>query len=152
MKQLIYIFLLILGVSCKGIGKELELPIYAIKVSNRIELIFLIYSNEFKLYSKPRLNKSDVIYKIDGYDDMNYSGVAPFDITLSKNKGYLKMDHIIKGYLELSDKDSFSHENYQCVIINIKKSKVVWSDIEACDGEWKGNQWISNGQVHFEGN
>jgi len=151
MRQLIYILLLILGISCGCTGKELNPPIYAIKISNQTELNFLNYNNEFKLYSKPRLNKNGVIYKIEGYDDMNFSGIDPVDIKLSKNKNYLKMDHISKGYVELSDKDSILHENYQCVIISIKDSKVVWYGVEMCDGEWKGNQWISNDQIQFEG-
>ena len=123
---------------------------YKLKINNQEELIFLNYNKNFKLYSEPRLSKNGVISKIEGYDD-GYTGIESIDIKISENKHYVKMDAIIKGYVEISDNERWLYENYQCVIIDIKKSKVVWSGVERCDGEWKDDQWISNEQVEFDG-
>lgn len=155
MKHLIYITLLMFNISCVKTTAKTEQPVYRLKISEQEELIFLNYNKEFKLYSKPRQSKNGVISKIEGYGDeyenTTYTGIYSIDIKISENKHYVKMDAISKGYVELSDKDSMLHENYQCVIIDIKKSKVVWSGVQMCDGEWKDNQWISHGQVEFDG-
>lgn len=154
MKRLIYIVLLMFNISCVKTTAKTEQPVYRLKITEQDELIFLNYNKEFKLYSKPRLSKNGVISKIEGYgdeyEDTTYTGIYSIDIKISENKHYVKIDAISKGYVELSDKDSLLHENYQCVIIDIKKSKVVWSGVRMCDGEWKNNQWISNGQVEFD--
>ena len=151
MKYLLYITLLIFSLSCVGTTIK-PVPIAnKLKITDQIELIFLTYNEEFNLYSDPRLIKNGVTSKIKGYEDTTYTGIYAIDIKISENKHYVKMDAISKGYVELSDKDSILHENYQCVIIDIKKSKVVWSGVRKCDGEWKDNQWISHGQVEFDG-
>ena len=124
---------------------------YKLKINEQEELIFLTYNKEFDLYSDPRLIKNEITSKIEGYDDDQYTGIDSIDIKISDNKHYVKMDAIIKGYVEISDNERWLHENYQCVIIDIKKSKVVWSGVQKCDGEWKGNQWISHEQVEFNG-
>ncbi len=152
MKYLLYITLLIFSLSCVGTTIK-PVPIAnKLKITDQIELIFLTYNEEFNLYSDPRLIKNGVTSKIKGYDDDDqYTGIDSINIKISENKHYVKMDAIIKGYVEISDNERWLHENYQCVIIDIKKSKVVWSGVQKCDGEWKGNQWISHEQVEFNG-
>ena len=152
MRYLLYITLLIFSLSCVGTTIK-PVPIAnKLKITDQIELIFLTYNKEFNLYSDPRLINNEVTSKIEGYyDDEQYTGIDSIDIKISDNKHYVKMDAIIKGYVEISDNEKMLHENYQCVIIDIKNSKVVWSGVEMCDGEWKDNQWISHGKVEFDG-
>ncbi|WP_294845323.1 hypothetical protein [uncultured Gilliamella sp.] len=123
---------------------------YKLKISDQEELIFLNYIKDYKLYSEPRLSRNGVISKIEGYEgyDDVYAGIYSIDFKISENKHYVEMDTISNGYVGTSQE---LNGNYQCIIIDIKNSKVVRSGVDMCDGEWKDNQWISQGKVEFDG-
>ncbi len=71
------------------------------------------------MYSNPRILYKGKLKLVSGFDENNYSGAK---INISKNKKYFVLDDIIKGYVYVQN-DSILHENYNCVIIDIKNSK-----------------------------
>lgn len=116
------------------------------RISNDCELVFLKYNKDYNLYSKPRILYKNKLKKVLGFDDINYSGAK---INISKNKKYFVLDNIIKGYVYIQN-DSVLHENYNCVIIDIKNSKIVYRMQTDCGGAWNAkNQWIYDNKVLF---
>jgi hypothetical protein len=60
------------------------------------------------------------------------------------------MDNIIKGYVQ-TEKDSVLHENYTCIILDVKKAKIVMSMQTDCGGNWnKKNEWENDGKLLFK--
>ena len=116
------------------------------RIANDYKLVFLKHNKDYNLYSKPRILYKNKLKLISGFDDNNYSGAQ---INISNNKKYFVMDNIIKGYI-YTQIDSVLHENYTCVIIDIKNSKIVYQMQTDCGGKWNTkNQWVYDNKVLF---
>lgn len=121
-----------------------------VKLTGKYELAFLKKEGgDSPLFYKPRLLYNGEEKKIEGYNDENFSGR---EVSLSPGKKYLKMDHIVKGYIARNTTDSVLYENYGCVIVDIKKAVVLEYFQSACDGNWnKNEEWVSGGTIEFRG-
>ncbi len=118
-------------------------------ISPQLDIGFKRYSKEWSLYYQPMLVKAGREMKVQGFDLGNGS---EGEIKVSPNKLYLETSLIIKGYIEEEGK-KILHENYMCVIIDIRKCKVVEQFQSGCDGDWNSrNQWVSGGDILFAGN
>lgn len=119
-----------------------------IRLSRTISIAFESYSSKLGLYYHPRLVRNGKAVKLKGYDETNG---CDEDIKLSPNARYLTMSHIIKGYV-LENNKRILHENYLCVIVDIKGARVVEDMQSDCGGEWnKSSQWISGDRIIFSG-
>jgi hypothetical protein len=117
------------------------------KVNKDYSIVFLKYNKAFKLYASPRILWQNKLIKIKNFDEDNFSDVK---INIAPNKKYIVMDNIIKGYVH-TEKDSVLHENYTCVILDVKKAKIIMSMQTDCGGEWnKKNEWGNNGKLLFK--
>lgn len=126
--------------------KEVIKYAHSQKISSDYELVFLKYNKDYNLYSKPRIIYKNKLKIIIGFDDNNFSGAK---INISKNRKYFVLDNIIKGYVYVQN-DSILHENYNCVIIDVKNSKIVYRMQTDCGGLWnKKNQWVHNNEILF---
>ncbi|WP_269236276.1 hypothetical protein [Flavobacterium flavigenum] len=116
------------------------------KISSDYELVFLKYNKDYNLYSNPRILHKGKLKLVSAFDENNYSGAK---IKISKNKKYFVLDNIIKGYVYVQN-DSILHENYNCIIIDVKNSKIVYRMQTDCGGFWnKKNQWVHNNEILF---
>lgn len=110
-------------------------------------LVFLTKEKGSGLYREPRIKGYNFLSRIEGYDSQNFSSNW---IKRSPDGSHLVMEGIIKGYVYSGEKDSVLHENYGCVIVDIKRARVVQYLTADCDGSWnKSNEWISNGRVVY---
>lgn len=117
------------------------------KVDKDYSIVFLKFNKAFNLYSSPRILRQSKLIKIKDFDEHNFSGVK---INIAPNKKYIVMDNIIKGYVQ-TEKDSLLHENYTCVILDVKKAKIIMSMQTDCGGEWnKKNEWENDGKLLFK--
>lgn len=117
-----------------------------IKLSKGISLGFGRFNSKTGLYYHPRIIQGGRVLKITGYDEDNGSDE---EIKVAPNKRFFMMGHIIKEYVKEGKKRKL-HENYLCVLIDIKRAKVVKYMQTDCGGEWsKGNEWVSGGSVVF---
>ena len=118
-----------------------------ISISKDYRLGFNGYNKEFSMYQEPFILKSDKKYKIQGYDNSNYSGGQI--LSISPNKRFIVMDYISKGYVEDGTSKTL-YENYLCVIIDVLNRKVVMELQTDCGGKWNNkNRWINDGKVIF---
>ena len=102
----------------------------------------------FNLFSNPRIVHKNEIMEIEDFDENNFTGKQ---IKIAMNKKYLVMDYITKGYV-YTEKDSILHENYSCIILDIKKAKIVMQLQSDCSGEWnENNDFISDDKIIFTG-
>jgi hypothetical protein len=116
------------------------------RISSDYELVFLKYNKDYNLYSKPRILYKNKLKIVSGFDDNNYSEAQ---INISNNKKYFVLDNIIKGYVYMQN-DSILHENYTCVIIDIKNSKIVYRMQTDCAGVWNTkSQWVYGNKILF---
>lgn len=125
--------------------KEMQY-VYSQKISNEYTLVFSKYNKAENLYSEPK-----IIYKgkANLIADFNLENYTSKKINVSKNKKFVVMDNIIKGYVQ-TENDSVLHENYTCVIVDLKKMKVVFEMQSDCGGSWScKNQWVNDGKVLF---
>jgi hypothetical protein len=126
--------------------KDVAKYVLSQRISSDYELVFLKYNKDYNLYSNPRILYKGKLKIVSGFDENNYSGAK---INISKNKKYFVLDNIIKGYAYVQN-DSVLHENYNCVIIDIKKSKIVYRMQSDCGGKWnKKNQWVYKNEILF---
>lgn len=126
--------------------KDVTKYVLSQRISSDYELVFLKYNKDYNLYSNPRILYKGKLKTVLGFDENNYSGAK---INISKNKKYFVLDNIIKGYAYVQN-DSVLHENYNCVIIDIKKSKIVYRMQSDCGGKWnKKNQWVYKNEILF---
>jgi hypothetical protein len=117
------------------------------KIDNYYSIVFLKFNKAFNLYSSPRILWQKKLIKIKNFDEDNFSDVK---INIAPNKKYIVMDNIIKGYVQ-TEKDSILHENYTCVILDVKKAKIIMSMQTDCGGEWnKKNEWENDGKLLFK--
>ncbi|WP_118975793.1 hypothetical protein [Taibaiella koreensis] len=125
-------------------------PALTIPLKDGYTLVFLEKEQKANLYRQPRINAEGLVRKIKGYDDNNFSSSR---VKISPDGAYLVMENIIKGYVHPSQTDSLLHENYGCVIIDLKKAEVVHYLQSDCDGAWnKNNEWVSNSAIVYRGN
>lgn len=135
--------------SCNCFAQEKALHSYPLRIPLKkgITLVFLIKEKGTDLYQQPRIKTKQTLRKIDGFDEHNFSSSR---IRLSPNGYFLMLEHIIKGYIQQSGNDSVFHENYGCVIVDLRKVKVVDYLQSNCDGSWNSNnEWISSGNIIF---
>ena len=150
MKQVSFIFccLLMLCVITSLEAKQQRKLMGLKHISPQLDFGFERYSKEWSLYYQPILVKAGKELKVIGFDLDNGS---EGDIKVSPNKRYLETSYIIKGYIEEAGK-KILHENYMCVIIDLRKSKVVEQFQSGCDGDWnERNQWVSEMRILFIG-
>lgn len=144
MRKAIIIFLLLFTTTILAQTKN-KLPL--IPLVKSCKLSFSEYNEEFKLYKKPFILKGGKKYKIQGYDNENYSGGQI--LSMSPNKKYIVLDYISKGYVD-DGLNKTLHENYLCVIVDITKRKVVTELQGDCGGSWnKQNRWVNDGKIIF---
>jgi hypothetical protein len=130
-------------------AQKKQSPKYAFcqKVDKDYSIVFLKYNKAFKLYASPRILWQNKLMKIKNFDEDNFSDVK---INIAPNKKYIVMDNIIKGYVQ-TEKDSLLYENYTCVILDVKKAKIIMSMQTDCGGEWnKKNEWENDGKLLFK--
>ncbi|WP_143059190.1 hypothetical protein [Chitinophaga arvensicola] len=122
-------------------------PALSVTLKKGYLLVFLEKVQGANLYRQPRIKLGRTLRKIKGYDDNNVSSPV---LKVSPDGSYLAMDHIIMGYVYRSEKDSVYHENYSCVIVDLKKAAVIRYLQSDCDGAWDENRkWISNANRHL---
>ncbi|ROI04145.1 hypothetical protein EGI16_10115 [Chryseobacterium sp. G0240] len=144
MKNVFTIFILFITSFAFSQTKK-NLPL--IFISKSYKLGFNEYNKEFNMYQSPFILKNSKKYKIQDYDNSNYSGGRI--LSISPNKRFIVMDYISKGYVEDGTNKTL-YENYLCVIVDIVKKKVVTELQSDCGGKWdKRNRWISDGKVIF---
>ena len=144
-----YITIILFIFSCISVfsqKKDVVKYAHSQRINNDYELVFLKYNKDYNLYSKPRILYKGKLKMVLGFDENNYSGAK---INISKSKKYFVLDNIIKGYV-YTQNDSVLHENYNCVIIDIKNSKIVYRMQTDCAGEWNAkSQWVYDNKVLF---
>ncbi len=142
----IFIFIF-LSTSVSAQKKQAAKYAFCQKVDNNYAIVFLKFNKAFNLYSSPRILWQKKLIKIKDFDEDNFSGVH---LDIAPNKKYIVMDNIIKGYVQ-TEKDSTLHENYTCVIVDIKKAKVIMSMQTDCGGNWnKNNEWKNENKLLFK--
>lgn len=146
-KKFLIILVLLFSSACFAQNKNDLGYAYSQKISNEYTLVFLKYNKAENLYSEPKIVYKGKVNTIADFDLQNYSSKK---INISKNKKYMVIDNIIKGYVQ-TQKDSVLHENYTCVIVDVKKFKVVLEMQSDCGGSWNcKNQWVNDGNVLFK--
>ena len=109
---------------------------------------FSEYDEKLELWYEPRLvdlNKKDTIR----IKELSYENGSELFIKVSPDSNFFVLDNIIKGYLE-TDEDTILHENYTCVIIDIKNAIAVWGMQTDCSGEWDNeSNWVSGDETVF---
>jgi len=111
------------------------------------QLLFTQFNKEFNLWYSPKLIVNGDTILITGLNNENGSELS---IRKSLNGRFFVMDNIIKGYVENGDGEKILHENFMCVIVNVKKAKVEQSLQSECDGVWnEQDEWLSVGKVIF---
>lgn len=146
--SLIFCFLLVLFATSLVEAKQKRKLLGLKHISAELDIGFKKYSKDLSLYYQPMLVKKGRELKVIGFDVDNGS---EGDIKVSPNKRYLETSYIIKGYLEEAGK-KILHENYMCVIIDVRKCKVVEQFQSGCDGAWNANnEWVSEGRILFIG-
>ncbi len=125
-----------------------KLP-HLIPISKNYQLGFRSYNTEFGLYQQPYLVLDGVKRNIQGYGAETYSGGTL--LAVSPDKRFIVMDAIIKGYVEEGTTRRL-HENYFCVIVDVRRQKVVWQMQSDCSGSWNAaNEWVNGDRVIFKG-
>lgn len=111
------------------------------------QIVFFQFNKEFNLWYSPKLIVDGDTILITGLDNENGSELS---IRKSLNGRFFVIDNIIKGYVENGNGEKALHENFMCVIVNVKKAKVEQSLQSECDGVWnEQNEWVSSGSVVF---
>ncbi len=129
-----------------GQSKIANKYLFSQKIDANYKIVFLKFNKEYNLYSNPKILYKGFIKEIKDYNNDNFTSNK---IKISKNKKYLVMDYIIKGYVQTQN-DSILHENYTCILIDIKKSKIILHMQSDCDGNWNYmNQWVSDNKIIF---
>lgn len=124
--------------------------LHTVPITKTYTLGFSAYNKEFQMYQKPFILMGKKKYKIQGYDNENYSGGSI--LSVSPNKKYIVLDYISKGYVDDGTNKTL-YENYLCVIVDVSKKLVVKEMQEDCGGNWnENNEWVNNGQLIFDGN
>lgn len=121
----------------------------SIKVVNckEFQLLFTQFNKEINLWYSPKLIVNNDTLLISGISNENGSELS---INKSPNGNLFIMDNIIKGYVENDNGEKILHENFTCLIVNVKEAKVELSLQSECDGSWNSqNEWISNGNIVF---
>lgn len=121
---------------------------YCKKIDSNYKIVFLKNDQGSKLLAEPRIVFKDKTIEIKEFDETNFSSKS---LKISKNKKYLVMDYIIKGYVQ-TENDSILHENYSCIILDIRNANIVMQLQSDCDGRWNNNDWISDEKILFVGN
>lgn len=125
-----------------------KLP-HLVPISKNCQLGFRSYNAEFGLYQQPYILQDGIKKNINNYSSDNFSGGEI--LAISPNKRFLVMDNIIKGYVEDGETKQL-HENYLCVIVDVRRQKVVWQMQSDCSGSWNArNEWVSGGKIIFSG-
>ncbi|KAF2509088.1 hypothetical protein [Flavobacterium foetidum] len=118
-------------------------------ISTEYKMILKKSSAETSLCQNPIILFRNKEHAISGFDLNNYTSAS---IKIAPNKLFVVMDYITKGYIQ-KEADSVHYENYHCVIVDIKKYKVVHQMQSDCGGKWnKQNQWVNNNILLFDGN
>lgn len=149
MKHLtLYIYLLLFSLSACAQTQKASLAYAAtVPLGKTYTLVFLNKEANSSLYKQPRLKSRAGLKAITGFEEQN---CASKKVKLSPDGRYATMDHITRGYVMESERDSVFHENYSCVIVDLKQAKVVQYLQSECDGAWnKKSEWVSNDQVVF---
>lgn len=111
------------------------------------QIVFYQFNKEFNLWYSPKLIVDGDTILITGLDNENGSELS---IRKSLNGRFFIMDNIIKGYVEDGNGEKILHENFMCVIVNVKEAKVEQSLQSECDGVWnEQDEWVSSGNVVF---
>jgi hypothetical protein len=77
---------------------------------------------------------------------------SELSIKKSPNSNFFVLDNIIKGFVTDETGKEIIHENYTCLIIDVKEATVEQSLQSECDGFWNNqNEWISSDRVIFSG-
>lgn len=141
----ILLCILLSVVSFSQVKNNIKYP-FSQKINKDYELVFLRYSRDSNLYSKPRILYKGKLKPISDFEENNYSGIK---IRISKNNKYIVIDNITKGYV-YTQNDSILSENYACVVIDVRKAKIVHRMQSDCAGKWnKKNQWVNDGIIVF---
>jgi hypothetical protein len=144
-----YIIFVLIFLSVRVSAQKSKPSKYAFcqKVNKDYSIVFLKFNKAFKLYSSPRILQQNRLIKIKDFDEDNFSDIS---FNIAPNKKYVVMDNIIKGYVQ-TEKDSVLHENYTCVILDVKKATIVMSMQTDCGGNWnKKNEWENDGKLLFK--
>jgi hypothetical protein len=135
-----------LSVSAFSQNKQSAKYPFCQKVNKEYSIVFLKFNKSYNLYSSPRILWQNKLVKIKNFEEDNFAGTK---LKVAPNKKYVVMDNIIKGYVH-TEKDSMLHENYTCVILDIKKAKIIMSMQTDCGGDWnKKNEWENDGKLLF---
>lgn len=111
------------------------------------QLLFTQFNKEFNLWYSPKLIINSDTLLIEGLANENGSELS---IKKSPNSDFFIMDNIIKGYVEDENGAQILHENFTCVIVNVKEAKIVQSLQSECDGSWNShNEWIFEDIIIF---
>jgi hypothetical protein len=144
-----YTIFICVFLSTSAIAQKSKSSKYAFcqKVNKDYSIVFLKYDKTYKLYASPRVLWQNKLIKIKDFDEDNFSDIS---FNIAPNKKYVVMDNIIKGYVQ-TEKDSVLHENYTCIILDVKKAKIVMSMQTDCGGNWnKKNEWENDGKLLFK--
>jgi hypothetical protein len=127
------------------VGKSVA--VFSKKLDRNCFLAFEKYNPTVKLFANPFLRIKNKKIKIKNFDANSYSDT---NVSLSPNKRFLVMDYITKGYVYQSSTDSSFVENYHCVIVDMRKAKIVKHLQSECDGKWNAqNHWVSDDKIVF---
>jgi hypothetical protein len=125
-----------------------KLP-HLVPISKNCQLGFRSYNTEFGLYQQPYILQDGIKKSINNYSIENFSSGEL--LAVSPNKQFIVLDNIIKGYVEDGVTKQL-YENYLCVIVDVRRQKVVWQMQSDCSGRWNAdNEWVSGDKVIFSG-
>jgi len=111
------------------------------------QLVFTQFNKEFRLWYSPKLVVNTDTLLIEGLANENGSELS---ISKSPNGNFFVMDNIIKGYVEDGNGEKILHENFTCIIVNVKEAKVIQNLQSECDGSWNNqNEWVSADNIVF---
>jgi len=111
------------------------------------QLVFTQFNKDFNMWYSPKLIVANDTLSIQDLPTENGSELS---IRKSPNGKFFVLDNIIKDYVDDGSGNEILHENYACVIINVKEAKVEEYLQSECDGAWNDqNEWVSSGDVIF---
>lgn len=122
-----------------------------VNISKKRAIVFLIYDEDMELWYDPYIINCETNDTLK-IKDHTYENGSELNMSISSNKEYIVIDHIIKGYVEIEEGKSELYENYTCEIIDIMNAKVVFTMQEHCGGEWNDNVWIDGDEIIFDAN
>lgn len=144
-----FIFSFVLTIACTTASiAQTEYPFGTFEISKGYEFAFTTMDSEFNMLRDPVILVDGVPHTIK--DHSGASSMYSF-ISVSPDKRYIIIDDIIIGYAE-DGETRFLHENYMCVVVDVKSQQIVASFQGACAGEWNNqNEFIYADEVYFDG-